>query len=75
MLTLNENFLHLQANYLFADIAHRVADFQQTHPDVRLIRLGIGDVTRPLAPAVISARFAPLPPSSSRILALPSVNR
>ena len=55
MLTLNENFLHLQANYLFADIAHRVADFQQLHPDVRLIRLGIGDVTRPLAPAVIEA--------------------
>lgn len=55
MLTLNENFLHLQQNYLFADIAHRVADFQQANPDVRLIRLGIGDVTQPLAPAVIAA--------------------
>lgn len=55
MLTLNENFLHLQANYLFAEIAHRVADFQQRNPDVRLIRLGIGDVTQPLAPAVIEA--------------------
>ena len=55
MLTLNENFLHLQANYLFADIAHRVADFQQNHPDVRLIRLGIGDVTLPLAASVTEA--------------------
>ena len=55
MLTLNENFLQLRQNYLFAEIARRVSAFQQEHPDVRLIRLGIGDVTRPLPPAVIAA--------------------
>lgn len=55
MLTLNENFLHLQPNYLFADIARRVGEFQQSHPDAKLLRLGIGDVTRPLAPAVVEA--------------------
>lgn len=55
MTTINENFLKLQKNYLFADIAQKVADYKQAHPDARLIRLGIGDVTRPLPPAVISA--------------------
>lgn len=55
MLTVNENFLKLQKNYLFADIAQKVAAFKAAHPEAKLIRLGIGDVTRPLPPAVIEA--------------------
>lgn len=55
MITINENFLKLQKNYLFADIAMRVAAFKQAHPEAQIIRLGIGDVTRPLAPAVLEA--------------------
>lgn len=52
---INENFLKLQKNYLFADIAQKVSAYKEAHPEARLIRLGIGDVTRPLAPAVIKA--------------------
>ena len=55
MATINENFLKLQKNYLFADIAQKVSAFKAAHPEAKLIRLGIGDVTRPLAPAVIEA--------------------
>lgn len=55
MALVNENFLKLPANYLFADIAKKVNAYQVAHPDRRIIRLGIGDVTRPLAPAVIEA--------------------
>lgn len=55
MATLNENFLKLQKNYLFADIARRVDAYKESHPEAKLIRLGIGDVTRPLPPAVIEA--------------------
>lgn len=55
MATLNENFLKLQKNYLFADIAQKVAAYKESHPEARLIRLGIGDVTRPLPPAVVEA--------------------
>ncbi len=58
MAYLNENFLQLPASYLFSDIAHRVTEFRNTHPDVQLIRLGIGDVTRPLPPAVVAAMHA-----------------
>ncbi len=55
MTTANPNFLKLQSNYLFADIARKVAAFKQAHPDRRVISLGIGDVTRPLTPAVVQA--------------------
>ena len=55
MALVNENFLRLSPNYLFADIAKKVNAYQVTHPERRVIRLGIGDVTRPLAPAVIDA--------------------
>lgn len=55
MLSINENFLKLQKNYLFADIAQKVAAYKEAHPEAKIIRLGIGDVTRPLAPAVIKA--------------------
>lgn len=50
---INENYLKLKSSYLFADIGRRVRQFQEEHPDTRLIRMGIGDVTRPLAPAVV----------------------
>lgn len=55
MFHINDHFLQLQKNYLFADIAQKVAAFKEAHPEAQLIRLGIGDVTRPLAPAVIAA--------------------
>ena len=51
----NEHFLKLQGSYLFSDIAKRVNAFKVTHPDKKLIRLGIGDVTRPLPSACIEA--------------------
>ncbi len=55
MVQVNQNFLRVQRNYLFTDIAQRVAAFKAAHPDKRVISLGIGDVTKPLCPAVISA--------------------
>jgi LL-diaminopimelate aminotransferase len=50
---INDNYLRLKSSYLFTEIAKRVKVFQTAHPDARVIRLGIGDVTRPLAPAII----------------------
>jgi len=55
MIRVNENYLKIQASYLFTEIAHRVKTFQEAHPEAKIIRLGIGDVTEPLAPAVIAA--------------------
>lgn len=55
MALINEHFLKLTKNYLFADIAKKVNAFKVTHPKSNVISLGIGDVTRPLAPAVIEA--------------------
>lgn len=52
---INQNFDNLVPNYLFAEIAKRVNDYQAQHPDRDIIRLGIGDVTLPLAPVVIDA--------------------
>lgn len=52
---INENFLNLESSYLFSSIAKKVAAYQQAHPEADVIRLGIGDVTRPLVPAVIEA--------------------
>jgi LL-diaminopimelate aminotransferase len=51
----NENYLKLPGNYLFAEIANRVNAYKSKHPNHRVISLGIGDVTQPLAPAVIEA--------------------
>ncbi len=51
----SEHYHKLRAGYLFPEIARRVAAFQQAHPDAPLIRLGIGDVTLPLVPAVVAA--------------------
>jgi LL-diaminopimelate aminotransferase len=58
MAQINENYRKLQAGYLFPEIGRRVATFQQANPDARVIRLGIGDVTLPLAPAVVEAMSA-----------------
>lgn len=55
MALVNEHFLKLPGSYLFSDIAKKVNTFKVTHPKTDLIRLGIGDVTQPLAPAVIQA--------------------
>ena len=52
---LNGNFQNLGQSYLFVTIAKRVAAYVQAHPDNKIIRMGIGDVTMPLAPAVIEA--------------------
>ena len=55
MAKVNEQFLKLPGNYLFAEVAKQVAAFKAAHPQQRVMSLGIGDVTRPLCPAVIDA--------------------
>ena len=55
MALVNEHYLKLQKNYLFADIAKKVNAYKVANPKARVISLGIGDVTRPLVPAVIDA--------------------
>lgn len=55
MIKINENFLELQDSYLFSTIAKKVAEFQKNNPDKKVIKLGIGDVTRPIVPAVVDA--------------------
>ena len=52
---LNENYLNLKESYLFSEIAHRVAAYTEANPDKKVIRLGIGDVTRPIGSNVITA--------------------
>ena len=51
----NENFKNIKESYLFSDIGKRVRAYSEAHPDKKIIRLGIGDVTLPLAPSVIAA--------------------
>jgi LL-diaminopimelate aminotransferase len=58
MVKLNENYRKLPGSYLFAEIDRRVSAYAAAHPDKKLIKLGIGDVTRPLAPAVVDAMAA-----------------
>lgn len=55
MFKINDNYLKLPGSYLFSEIAARVAKYQGEHPDQKIIRLGIGDVTQPIAPAIIDA--------------------
>ncbi len=55
---LNMHYQELEDSYLFSTIAHKVAAFGQAHPEASIIRLGIGDVTRPLCPAVVQAMQA-----------------
>lgn len=52
---LNSNFQNLQQSYLFVTVAKKVAAYAEAHPDNKIIKMGIGDVTMPLAPAVIEA--------------------
>ncbi len=55
MIRINENYLKLQASYLFSDIAQRISAFQENHREREIIKLGIGDVTRALPQACINA--------------------
>ena len=55
MIFINENFLKLEDSYLFSTIAKKVAEFQKNNPEKKIIKLGIGDVTKPIVPAVIEA--------------------
>ncbi len=55
MALVNEHHLKLEGNYLFSDITKKVNAYKVTHPKAHIIRMGIGDVTQPLAPAVIKA--------------------
>ncbi|MDD5063393.1 MAG: LL-diaminopimelate aminotransferase [Phycisphaerae bacterium] len=55
MAAINENFLKLQAGYLFPEISRRIRTFKANNPDAKIISLGIGDATQPLAPAVVEA--------------------
>lgn len=55
MALMNENIKSMKESYLFAEIAKRVREYQAANPDKKIIRLGIGDVTLPLAPAVVEA--------------------
>jgi len=68
MITVNDNYLKLQAGYLFPEIARRVNAFAQANPQAaeRIIKLGIGDVTEPLPPACIEAMHKALDDMSSR---------
>ncbi len=55
MFKLNDNYLKLPGSYLFSTIGKKVKAYSDEHPDKKIIRLGIGDVTQPLAPAIIKA--------------------
>ena len=55
MAKLNDNYLKLPGSYLFSTVARKVREYQEAHPDKKVIKLSIGDVTQPLAPAIIDA--------------------
>ena len=55
MYKINTNYQKLPGSYLFSNIAKKVSAFTEAHPDADIIRLGIGDVTQPIAPAIIEA--------------------
>ncbi|MBW8040755.1 MAG: LL-diaminopimelate aminotransferase [Planctomycetes bacterium] len=55
MATINENFLKLQAGYLFPEVSRRARAYQEENPGAKIISLGIGDVTQPLPPVIIEA--------------------
>lgn len=55
MANINQNYLKLKESYLFSEVAKRVNAYAQSHPDKKIIRMGIGDVTLPLVPCVIRA--------------------
>ena len=55
MVKANENYLKLPGSYLFSTIGKKVREFGEANPEAKIIRLGIGDVTQPLTPSIISA--------------------
>ena len=55
MIHINENFLKLSAGYLFPEIGRCVRNFRELNPQADVISMGIGDVTQPLAPAIVEA--------------------
>ncbi|MFG0335703.1 MAG: LL-diaminopimelate aminotransferase [Maioricimonas sp. JB049] len=66
MARINENYLKLTAGYLFPEIARRVNGFVESNPDAAVIKLGIGDVTEPLPPAIVEAMHAAVDEMASR---------
>jgi len=58
MIRINENYLKLKSSYLFSEISKRVSSFQKDHPEMEIIRMGIGDVTMPLPSEIIKAFHA-----------------
>jgi len=58
MAKVNENYLKLKAGYLFPEIGRRVSEFQAKHPEAKVIKMGIGDVTLPLVPSIVEAFHA-----------------
>ena len=52
---INQNFFKIESSYLFSTVARKQREYQEAHPEADIIRLSIGDVTRPLAPSVIDA--------------------
>jgi LL-diaminopimelate aminotransferase len=58
MIRINDNYRKLKKSYLFVEIGRRVTEFQEDHPDTRVIKLGIGDVTRALPASVVAAFHA-----------------
>ena len=55
MVKVNQNYLKLPGSYLFSEVARRIAAHSAAHPEAKIIKLSIGDVTRPLVPAVVEA--------------------
>ncbi len=55
MIKINDNYLKLPGSYLFSTIAKKVSAYQEEHPEAKIIRMGIGDVTLPLAPQIVKA--------------------
>ncbi|PKL48446.1 MAG: LL-diaminopimelate aminotransferase [Planctomycetes bacterium HGW-Planctomycetes-1] len=66
MIKINENYLKLQSGYLFPEISRRVRAFSAKNPNAKIIRLGIGDVTEPLPPAIIEAMHKAVEQMGSR---------
>ena len=55
MAKVNENYLKLAGSYLFSTVGRKIREYEAAHPQAEVIHLGIGDVTQPIAPAVIEA--------------------
>ena len=55
MLHINDNYRDIKETYLFSETAKRIKDFSQKNPEKNVIKMGIGDVTRPLIPDVVEA--------------------